>query len=67
MRWPGTQLILLRDQGASREAILNAGALNTATGEVLGKTAARHTSIRFVAFLTVVSAGDSRLKQIVCP
>ena len=29
-------------------------ALNTATGEVLGKTAARHTSAQFVAFLTDV-------------
>jgi hypothetical protein len=29
-------------------------ALNTATGEVLGKTAARHTSAQFVAFLSEV-------------
>ncbi len=29
-------------------------ALNTATGEVLGKTAARHTSAQFVGFLTDV-------------
>ena len=30
---------------------------NTKTGEVLGKTAARHTSAEFVAFLTRIAAG----------
>jgi len=40
-------------------------ALNTATGEVLGKTAAHHTSIRFVAFLTeVVSAQRFQIEAI---
>ena len=33
-------------------------ALNTATGEVLGKTAPRHTSEQFVAFLTDIVASQ---------
>ncbi|MCW8226487.1 IS630 family transposase, partial [Verminephrobacter eiseniae] len=33
-------------------------ALNTATGQVLGKTAARHTSEQFVAFLTDIVASQ---------
>ena len=33
-------------------------ALNTATGEVVGKTAPRHTSAQFVAFLSDVVAGQ---------
>src|SRR3954462_7505310 len=39
-------------------------ALNTATGEVLGKTAARHTSEEFVAFLTDIVANQPTGKEI---
>src|SRR6266704_5802752 len=39
-------------------------ALNTATGEVLGKTAARHTSAEFVAFLTDIVIDQPRGKEI---
>jgi len=39
-------------------------ALNTATGEVLGKTAARHTSAHFVSFLTEVVASQPNQREI---
>ena len=39
-------------------------ALNTATGEVLGKTAARHTSEQFVAFLADIVASQPRRREI---
>jgi transposase len=39
-------------------------AFNTRTGEVLGKTAARHTSAEFVAFLTDIVVNQSRGKEI---
>jgi hypothetical protein len=39
-------------------------ALNTATGEVLGKTAARHTSEQFVAFLQDVLASQPQQREI---
>ena len=39
-------------------------ALNTATGEVLGKTAARHTSAQFVAFLTDVVGSQPQGQEI---
>lgn len=39
-------------------------ALNTATGEVLGKTAARHTSAQFVAFLADVVSSQAEGKEI---
>ena len=39
-------------------------ALNTATGEVLGKTAARHTSEQFVAFLADIVASQTELREI---
>lgn len=39
-------------------------ALDTASGEVLGKTAARHTSAEFVAFLRDVIATQPRGKEI---
>jgi transposase len=39
-------------------------AFNTQTGEVLGKTAARHTSAEFVAFLTDIVVNQPRGKQI---
>lgn len=39
-------------------------AFNTKTGEVLGKTAARHTSAEFVAFLTDIVATQPRGKEI---
>src|SRR4026207_1442760 len=39
-------------------------ALNTATGEVLGKTAIRHTSEEFVAFLADIVAGQPRRRHI---
>lgn len=39
-------------------------ALNTATGEVYGKTAAHHTSAEFVAFLTDIVANQPRGKEI---
>jgi len=39
-------------------------ALNTSTGEVLGKTAARHTSEQFVDFLQEVLASQPRRRQI---
>jgi len=39
-------------------------ALNTASGEVLGKTAARHTSAEFVAFLADVVATQPAGRQI---
>jgi hypothetical protein len=38
--------------------------LNTATGEVLGKTAARHTSAQFVAFLTDVVSNQPFEQEI---
>ncbi len=39
-------------------------ALNTATGEVIGKTAARHTSEQFVAFLQDVLASQPAQREI---
>jgi len=39
-------------------------ALNTKSGEVLGKTAARHTSEEFVAFLSAIVASQRKGKQI---
>ena len=39
-------------------------ALNTATGEVLGKTAPRHTSAQFVAFLTEVVSRHRTTQEI---
>jgi len=39
-------------------------AFNTRTGEVLGKTAARHSSAEFVAFLTELVASQSKGKEI---
>ena len=39
-------------------------AFNTKTGEVLGKTAARHTSAEFVAFLTDVCTQQPKRKEI---
>ena len=39
-------------------------ALNTATGEVIGKTAPRHTSEQFVAFLTDVIASQRPKQEI---
>lgn len=39
-------------------------ALNTTTGEVLGRTASRHTSEQFVAFLSDVVASQSKRKEI---
>lgn len=39
-------------------------AFNTKTGEVLGKTAARHTSAEFVAFLSDLVANQPRRKAI---
>jgi transposase len=39
-------------------------AFNTKTGEVLGKTASRHTSAEFVAFLTDIVANQPRGKEI---
>lgn len=39
-------------------------AFNTKTGEVLGKTATRHTSAEFVAFLTDIVANQPRRKEI---
>ncbi|MGH7946785.1 MAG: IS630 family transposase [Opitutaceae bacterium] len=39
-------------------------AFNTKTGEVLGKTTARHTSAEFVAFLTDIVVNQPRGKQI---
>src|SRR5205809_3173642 len=39
-------------------------ALNTRTGEVVGKTVARHTSVEFVAFLTQIVAHQHRRREI---
>lgn len=39
-------------------------AFNTKTGEVLGKTAARHTSAEFIAFLTDIVVNQPRNKEI---
>jgi transposase len=39
-------------------------ALNTKTGEVVGKTASRHTSVEFVAFLTGIVASQPTLREI---
>ena len=39
-------------------------ALNTKSGEVLGKTAARHTSEEFVAFLSAIVASQRKGKEI---
>jgi transposase len=39
-------------------------AFNTQTGEVLGKTAARHTSAEFVAFLADIVVNQARGKEI---
>jgi len=43
-------------------------ALNTASGEVVGKTAARHTSAQFVAFLQDLVAGqpEGREVHVIC-
>jgi transposase len=38
--------------------------LNTATGEVVGKTASRHTSAQFVAFLQDVIASQPKGREI---
>jgi transposase len=39
-------------------------ALNIKTGEVVGKTASRHTSVEFVAFLTGIVASQPALREI---
>ena len=39
-------------------------ALNTQTGEVLGKTAGKHTSAEFVAFLDELTSGQPRKREI---
>jgi DDE superfamily endonuclease len=39
-------------------------AFNTKTGEVLGKTAERHTSAEFVALLSDIVANQPRAKEI---
>src|SRR5271169_3556958 len=39
-------------------------ALNTPTGEVLGKTACKHTSAEFVAFLAELVSGQPRKREI---
>ena len=39
-------------------------ALNTRSGEVIGKTASRHTSAEFVAFLSDVVASQPRTREI---
>src|SRR5205814_5908125 len=39
-------------------------AFNTKTGEVLGKTAARHTSAEFIAFLTDIVVNQRKGKEI---
>jgi len=39
-------------------------ALNTQTGEVLGKTAGKHTSAEFVAFLTELASGQPKRRKI---
>ena len=39
-------------------------ALNTQTGEVLGKTTARHTSAEFVAFLAELVSGQPKQREI---
>ena len=39
-------------------------ALNTRSGKVIGKTASRHTSAEFVAFLSEVVASQPRARQI---
>jgi transposase len=39
-------------------------AFNVKTGEVLGKTATRHTSAEFVAYLTDIAANQPRRKEI---
>jgi hypothetical protein len=39
-------------------------AFNTKTGEVLGKTAERHTSAEFIAFLTDIVINQPRGKEI---
>ncbi len=49
------------DHGAIRSLY---AAFNTKTGKVLGKTAARHTSPEFVAFLTDLVVNQPRGKEI---
>jgi hypothetical protein len=39
-------------------------AFNTGTGDLLGRTAARHTSAEFIAFLTDLIANQPRCKEI---
>src|SRR5258708_14734985 len=39
-------------------------ALNTRTGEVLGKTSSRHTSVEFVEFLDQIVASQPKHKEI---
>ena len=39
-------------------------ALNTQTGQVLGKTASKHTSAEFVAFLTELVSGQPKRREI---
>ena len=41
-------------------------AFNTKTGEVLGKTAPRHTSAEFVAFLTDICARQRKAIHVIC-
>ena len=47
-----------------RHGTLSLYAFDTKTGEVLGKTAARHTSAEFVAFLADVVVNQPRGKEI---
>ena len=51
-------------QGAPDKLREHFAALNTGTGEVLGKTAARHTSEQFVTFLEDIVASQSPRREI---
>ena len=52
----------LSTSGTARSSLY--AAFNTKTGEVLGKTAERHTSAEFVAFLTDIVINQPRGKEI---
>jgi transposase len=67
--WPdsgdhGTTGWLLSPDHEMARFRVSATAFNTKTGEVIGKTAARHTSAEFIAFLTDIVANQPVGKEI---
>jgi transposase len=65
VRWRGWPASLRNDStGCAYGTLLLYAAFNTKTGEVLGKTAERHTSAEFVAFLTDIVVNQRKGKEI---